>query len=293
IVENTDGPQVSLGPDVLACNGEIITLIADISGVEYLWQDGSTSPDFSTDVSGTFILYVSNACGSDADTVMVDINGHVPVPDLGVDTVLCEGYSLELISLADASTSIAWQDGSSLPVLMVSDPGIYILSESNHCGEASDTLMVTYETAPELFDLGPDTILCPGQSIILMTPSTSALITWQDGNHANYITADQEQTYSLELSNLCGSVEDFMSVSFDERIPIVDIKSILPWCEEDIIQLDATQSFDAVYVWNNGSKLPVIEVNAPGLYAVSVTTDCQFVKHEIEVVQSDDCSDNI
>jgi hypothetical protein len=44
-------------------------LMSDIGGVDYLWQDGSASAEFSTISSGVYILQVSNNCGVDADTV--------------------------------------------------------------------------------------------------------------------------------------------------------------------------------------------------------------------------------
>ena len=124
IIENTQGPQVDLGPDVLACNGDIVTLTANVLGVNYLWQDGSTSANLSTSTSGTFILNVSNACGTDADTVVVDIHGDVPAPDLGADITLCEGQTVQLQAAADPDQNIEWQDGSSAATFTVSTAGL-------------------------------------------------------------------------------------------------------------------------------------------------------------------------
>lgn len=131
-----------------------VTIPSGISGVNYLWQDGSTNPDFTTTQSGVFILEVSNLCGTDTDTIAVDISGVPPVVDLGADTVLCEGVTLQLISSADAITTITWQDGSSLPTYLVSTAGTYILSETNRCGDATDSVVVDYLAAPMPFSLG-------------------------------------------------------------------------------------------------------------------------------------------
>ena len=127
--------------------------------MNYLWQDGSTDPNYITSQSGEFILIVSNSCGSNADTIVVDISGVPPAPSLGPDTTLCEGVLLNLISNADAETTINWQDGSSAHSFLVSSTGIYTLTESNRCGEGSDTIMVLYLDAPDPFSLGSDTIL--------------------------------------------------------------------------------------------------------------------------------------
>jgi hypothetical protein len=292
ITENTNGPQVDLGPDILECEGTVVTLNAGISGVSYLWQDGSTTPDYQTDVSGVFILQVSNSCGMDKDTIEVEISGLAPQLDLGLDTLLCEGETLLLNVNLEVGTSVVWQDGSTSLTYAVTGPGIYSLAATNRCGMASDTILISYEAAPPIFNLGPDTILCPGESILLNAPQANATIAWQDGSHGISMVADQAQLYTLQLSNDCGTSTDELLVSIDERIPVVDIEP-LPWCEGDVITLDVSQSFSANYLWNDGSITPVIQVDVPGIYSVEVSTDCQSVHEDIEVLAGEDCKNEI
>ncbi len=293
ITENSNGPQVDLGPDISMCAGSVVTLNAGIAGVNYLWQDGSTNADFTTSISGTFILQVSNSCGVDLDTVNVDISGTPPEPDLGRDTLLCEGVSIVLSANPDAGSSVQWQDGSTSSTYHVTSAGSYIVSASNHCGNASDTINVAYQPAPEDFNLGPDTILCPGESFILTAPQTNASITWEDGSHGTSMMADQAIVYSLQLTNDCGSTSDSLLVGIDQRVPAINIDSTIPWCEGDVVTLDATQSFNAAYLWSNGSVNPSIEVTSPGLYSISVVTDCQSTQQDVNVVPGDDCSNDI
>ncbi len=293
IIANTNGPQVHLGNDVSACIGDVVMLTSDVLGVNYLWQDGSTTVDFSTNVSGTFILQVSNACGVDADTVVVDISGLPPAPSLGPDTILCEGISLQLKADAAAQTSIAWQDGSTLPVMNVTSPGTYILTETNHCGVASDTIDILYQAAPAAFDLGPDTILCPDEFILILAPMTTDMMTWQDGSHDISMIADASQTYSLLLSNQCGQVQDSLAVRVDDRIPSIHIDDQILNCQADNITLDATQHFDASYLWNTGSTSPAIDVKTPGVYNVTVTTACQSIEQTVEVAMNKDCNHQV
>jgi len=289
IIENTEGPQIQLGNDIVACEGDTVTLNAGISGVDYLWQDGSTLPYYTTSISGTYILQVSNACGIDIDTIVVDLNGEPPMPSLGPDTLVCEGVIFQLYANAGTGTSVAWQDGSNFPVYNVSSPGIYVLTESNQCGTLADTVLITYESAPGEFDLGADTILCPNEFILLHAPDTQDLLTWQDGSHDKTLVADHKQTYSLMISNQCGSAEDEINISFDERIPVINIEDEVSWCKDDIITLDATQAFEASYEWNTGSHSPSIQINSPGSYSISVSTDCQAIEKVVNVVPDEDC----
>jgi gliding motility-associated-like protein len=289
IIESTQGPQVDLGPDVQVCEGETVTILSGISGVDYAWQDGSTNPDFTTTQSGTFILHVSNNCGSDVDTILVDISGVPPTPALGQDTTLCEGMIIVLQSNADAETTIEWQNGSGNPSFSVSVAGTYILSESNRCGDAADTIVVAYLDAPDPFSFGPDTTLCPGESITLTAPSLDYEIMWQDGSQQPSIVANTANTYSLQLSNDCGTVSDAIQVDFDNRTPQLNLATPIPWCEGDIISLDATQPFIAEYLWSTGAVSPSIQVNAVGQYIIDVTTLCSEVSQQVDVVPGTDC----
>ena len=289
IIENNQGPMVDLGPDILACEGDVVTIPAGISGVDYLWQDGSTASSFSTSVSGEFILQVSNTCGDDTDTIVVDIHGTIPVVDLGADTTLYEGEVLVLNASAISENTIVWQDGSGGDTYDVSTPGIYSLFESNHCGDDTDTIVVTYNPTPQPFDLGSDTLLCPGASVTLSAPNTSFDLLWQDGSDQLTLIADQEQTYWLQISNTCGITSDSIIISIDHNNPVLNLAPSISWCEGDIITLDATQPFAANYQWSNGSVSSSITVSTPDIYNVIVSTLCQTVSHDVEIYPGDDC----
>ncbi|HLF63280.1 MAG TPA: gliding motility-associated C-terminal domain-containing protein, partial [Saprospiraceae bacterium] len=293
IIEDTNGPQLDLGADVIACEGDIVTLDAGISGVEYLWHTStgsvSTDPELIVTISGIYYLQVSNACGTDSDTIVVDIHGTIPTPSLGADTSLCEGEVLLLISDADVETSVVWQDGSVLSEFVVSQAGTYSLTETNHCGSGVDTIVISYEAGPEAFDLGEDVVLCSGDSILLIAPATTDLITWQDGSHGASIVADQEQVYSLQIANDCGVSRDEVFVSFDPDVPVVDLKPSLSICPDQSVTLDVTQTFDANYLWNTGSTLPTIIITQPDVYAVTVFTDCYIETDDILIEADDDC----
>jgi len=292
IIASTQGPQVNLGPDILLCEGATATISSGISGVDYLWQDGSITPTYTTSQPGIFILQVSNNCGTDTDTISVDISGTTPSVDLGTDTTLCNGNTLSLISNADAITSIHWQDGSTQPTLIVSSPGIYTLTASNRCGDDQDSIIVTYLAAPDPFYLGADTTLCPGETIILQAPSTAYDILWHDGSHMPSYVADHAATYSLQLSNACGTVSDLLEVNYDLHVPDLKPVTYKTWCEGEVITFDVTQPFDALYTWSNGSISPVLQVEAPGIYVVEVATPCQSVVQKNEVIPATDCDED-
>ena len=289
ITESTQGPQVNLGNDIQVCEGEIITIPSGISGVHYLWQDGSTNSSYTTSSSGTFILEVSNNCGVDTDTIVVDISGVAPVVYLGPDTTLCEGMILTLISNADAITTTQWQDGSSALSYPVTSPGMYSLMESNRCGNDQDTIEVAYLDAPDPFNLGPDTILCPGAYLTLQAPTQAYSILWQDGSNQLSYLVDQQGAYSLQLSNDCGIQTDEINVDVDHRVPTLLLDPLIGWCAGDIITLNAAQPFPADYLWSTGATTSSIEVTTPGVYSIDVIVPCSTVSQSVDIVADNDC----
>lgn len=289
LIESTDGPQLDLGPDLNACVGDTIIIEAGISGVQYQWQDGSALNQYVTSTPGTFILNVSNACGTDADTILVDFTALPPTQDLGPDSTLCEGSTLVLNANASPGNTLTWQDQSSGTTYVVSSPGIYFVTAINQCGVLSDTVLIGYLDAPNPFYLGPDTILCAGESVTLSSPVTTYDAEWQDGSSSSDYLADQAGFYSLQLSNSCGAVSDTLEVSYNAEAPIVILEPSLLWCPGDQFTLDATQPFDATYQWNTGAMTSSIEVDTAGTYKVDVFTTCYQASGQTDILPNEDC----
>jgi gliding motility-associated-like protein len=67
-------PVFSLGPDFGICEGQSILLkpiVQSISGIDYLWQNGSTSSSLAVTQPGLYTLDVSNYCGTKTDMINV------------------------------------------------------------------------------------------------------------------------------------------------------------------------------------------------------------------------------
>jgi gliding motility-associated-like protein len=289
IYTSTDGPDVNLGPDLLECEGTMVTLESNISGVSYLWQDGTTQSTFTTSASGTYFLQVTNACGTDIDSIIVDIHGTAPSPSLGADTVLCEGSPLTLFANGDAETTNTWQDGSSEAVYLVTLPGLYVLLQENRCGQNTDSINVSFLAQPADVELGADTVLCTGETLMLIAPVSSDILAWQDGSTGPTYLATQAGIYSLTISNDCGSKSDQLLLTYDDLVPQFSIEDTVSLCSGEQVLLDVTQPFHATYAWNTGSLLPGISVTTPGIYSVTVSSDCAEESTEITVLRKNDC----
>ena len=133
-----------------------------------------------------------------------------------------------------------------------------------------------YLDAPDPFTLGSDTTLCPGETLTLNAPSTSYVIMWQDGSDETTLVANQAGTYSLQISNECGTESDEFVLDYDTRVPQLNLAPAISWCPGDIVTLDATQPFPATYSWSTGATSSSIQIVNPGVYTIEVATPCSL-----------------
>ncbi len=69
-------PHFSLGPDKEICTGITFPLTPQITAgsdvpLNYLWQDGSTTPTYTVTQPGTYTLQIGNTCGTTTDQLVV------------------------------------------------------------------------------------------------------------------------------------------------------------------------------------------------------------------------------
>jgi gliding motility-associated-like protein len=281
---------LDLGPDIEECEGETVVIAPGVGGVQYLWQDGSTTQTFITSVSTTVILEIQNGCGMATDTLEVIISGTPPTVDLGADQLLCDGEALTLTVDGTGST-IEWQDGSNSKDYNINNAGTYWVSLTNMCGVAADTILVETGLTPASFDLGPDVMICAGDAIVLNAPVVGAgdEILWSDGSSGTTLTVDSSGTYVLSISNACGLVSDMIIVNQDLselEEPGPDHTAI---CPGEVAVLNAQQLIDVSYLWSTGAMTSQIEVLQPGTYGITVTSDCQILTSEL-IVEELNCS---
>ena len=140
-------PMTTLGPDTILCIGNSL-LLSGSPDMIHVWQDGSLSETFLVTSTGLYMLTESNDCGSDSDSILVNIEGIPPQPNLGADTSVCAGSVLILSGTQLLDISYQWQDGSEADTFEVTSSGVYILMETNRCGIENDTIVVTMDGTP-------------------------------------------------------------------------------------------------------------------------------------------------
>lgn len=160
----------------------------------------------------TVQLITYTPCGS--DTLRQSVQTFTLALNLGTDTLICDSGTLQLNAGGDSTAyQYLWQDGTNNPTYLATSPGTYWAEIKNQTGcVLRDSIRVDYDRKPN-FSLGPDQLLCPGNSIYLhpaIDPSWQ--LRWQDGSAVADYTISQPGLYSLRASNGCGSMQDEVTI---------------------------------------------------------------------------------
>jgi gliding motility-associated-like protein len=158
-------------------------IIPQSEGVSFLWSTGDTSSSITLDTSLSpdlspvkIWLIASNACGSDSDTMTLSF---VPLPDAGLppDSVQCFNAPVQVIRSDQDSTSYIWFDGSNDVVKLIEQDTSIWLVAMNICGSDTDSMRITFH--PDIrVELGEDTFLCEGDSVVLDASWPGATYSW-------------------------------------------------------------------------------------------------------------------
>jgi len=145
-----------------------------------------------------------------------------PVIDLGPDTAICDGSNLTIGNPIAAGVTYEWSTGETTPTINVTTSGTYWLAATKDTCTVIDSIQVSLLISP-IVDLGRDTTLCPGETIILTASHPDATgYVWQDGSTSSSFEVSSQGIYTVEVQNGICSGTDQVQV-FYENIPLIDL----------------------------------------------------------------------
>ncbi|HEY0976956.1 MAG TPA: T9SS type B sorting domain-containing protein, partial [Flavobacteriales bacterium] len=281
-IGNAPMPVVQWPTDTVLCADALWPVDVAQPGATYLWQDGSTA---SAQVLGEGDHEVTVTLGECAVTAQVSVERVQPVPvDLGPDTLICPYAELSLAVDAPGAT-VTWSTGAVAPGIMVDDAGSYSVTVDLSGCLSGDAITVGLVDLP-IPDLGPDRILCTGDSMLLLVVPGAADVLWNDGSTLDSLRIHVGGTYTVQFTTQGCSSND--AVTITER-PVIR-ETVLP--DEAIICFGRMLTLDvalpeATYRWNTGSTQSWIQVIDPGVYHVQVEGPCISAWDSVEVVPGD------
>jgi gliding motility-associated-like protein len=262
--------ELDLGSDTLVCDDITLLLDAGEGFEEYVWQDGSTQQTYEVNGTGIYWVTVTDEHGcNETDTIHVALSPAVVV-DLGSDTTVCSNDQFAL-SPGEGFTSYVWQDGSTNPFYMITNPGMYWVEVTDDIGcSGSDTINIGLNPSPEV-SLGSDTTLCEGGVLTLDPGFQYNSYMWQDNSTLPVFIVTSSGYYSVTVTNIfeCPASDE---IFVDFSSPQVTLGGDTILCLGDTLFLNAGEGYSS-YMWQDSSTAQIYQVIGGGIYFVQVTDE--------------------
>jgi len=270
-------------------NAEVFLQSIDVDRSANIWVAVKNGFGF-----GDVVFDTDYVVGSEVNTMVVSINDFdnfdVGSPSavfdvyLGEDEDLCPNSNVLLDAGQFCIAAITWQDGSHDRFYSVLQPGQYWVEVNVNGVVARDTITF-FPPFPQTLNLGKDTTLCLGQSLLLDAGNHCGLtFEWQDGTTTSTFIVTQPGNYSVLIKDGTETISDEIYVSY-HPVPDIDLGVDKTICSNDFVALDVTQTFPCEYEWSDGSGLPTRTIGEPGTYWVKVTTNCVTASDTIKIAK--------
>lgn len=215
---------------------------------------------------------------------------------LGADTALCESPKQQLIlnpGLSSGVKSFKWQDGSTGPSFTVTKPGIYWLETTSQVGNCTfrDSIKVTAYPTP-VVNLGNDTTMCTGKTLLLAARNPGAQYQWQDGSTNPVFEVSEPGIYHVSVTNNFGCTSADTIKVYYLTPPTINLGNDTTICEGTEILLDATLP-GVTYKWQDGSTGSTLKVSKAGTYWVEGSIDVCSARDYITIRTRQGCLDNV
>lgn len=262
--------SVELGNDTILCAGATLMLDAGNSGLSFTWNTGATSQMITVSTSGTYIVSVMDGMCVMSDTINVTVLPSFTV-DLGADITINSCSAPVVLDAGNNGMLYLWNTGATTQTISVTSSGTYYVMVSNGgiCN-MFDTINVTINPLELTVDLGNDTILCAGQSVVLDAGNTGLNFMWNTGVTTQTLTVSTSGVYSvMVMEGNCMAMDTVEVIVLPELTVDLGADTTVVFCIGSLT-LDAGTS-GMMYMWSTGATTQTIEVTASGTYSVMIT----------------------
>ncbi|MBK6628805.1 MAG: gliding motility-associated C-terminal domain-containing protein [Flavobacteriales bacterium] len=259
-------PAVDLGPDLTLCDGTPTTFDATTPGASYLWHDGSTAPTFTTTSATTVSVTVTLGPCAASDAAVITV---IPLPavDLGPDQTLCAGAVVSLDATLPGAT-YQWQDGSTGPTYSATTTGTYSVAVLQNGCMNTDAMTLTVVPLPNV-ELGLDTSLCLGGSLVLAPSVGSASVLWSTGSTQPSLTVNTSGTYWIAATANGCSASDTITATFID-LSALELGPNVTLCPGEVHTFSVNVP-GATISWPDGSSNPSWSTSTAGTVVVTAS----------------------
>lgn len=267
-----DEPVVNLGNDTSFCHNESIIIQANAQSafpMDYRWNDNSTGPTYTTNQVGMYWVQVSDENCAMRDTVVI---GQYPILEvtLGEDVHTCDGLTITLTPQATLPVNtFTWTTGETGATIDVTVHGTYGVTVSNGLCSHSDEVNAFYHSYPPV-DLGPDTALCLGDSIIFHLEADQAFdYQWSNGSKEpmNEVIVNRDKSLWVAVTDrVCTTIDTILLSA--RALPPLELATDTSFCIGSPIMISARGDASNMHLWSHGDSTLSTRIATPGEYTI-------------------------
>lgn len=233
-------------------------------GTSIIWQNGTTGNTFNIAAIGLYSITATYLGCVQKDTIQVFQNPIPTKPNLGADTTLCAGATINLIvQNPTAGINYLWNTNATTTNINVNTFGNYNVTATNILGCANrDTIAVIAQT-PFSINLGNDTSFCTTKPYTITATTTGNIVSylWQNNSTLNNFIIPTIGTYWVQGTTVAGcKVRDSIVVT-DNPINNFTLPNDTTICDRSSYTLALNIPAGTTTTWSDGVTANIRTIN--------------------------------
>ena len=199
----------------------------------------------------------------------------IPLLSIKGDSVICTGNPVTLKTYGDSI--VKWKSTLNPNIILATDSFITVyptVTTTYFAYTYNDTAFFTVNVVnPPVINLGNDTVLCHGQSMLLNATTPFATYLWQNNTTNPTFNVTQQGTYWLKVTIDSNCIaKDSINVKYIGA-PSLNAISDTSLCEGNPFIISIPNG-DYSILWNDGDINSIRYFNQSGLFTITLTNQC-------------------
>jgi uncharacterized protein (TIGR02145 family) len=183
--------------------------------------------------------------------------------NLGPDIAICPGDSV-LLDAGYGRSSYLWSTGETSHTIWVYSPGTYWVNTTEPDCNLSDTILISYYPLIPI-NLGPDQIICIGDSIQLDAGTGRNWYLWSTGDTTQTIWVQNSGLYWVSVPDGDCILSDTNEISQTPTPFITNVPLVKSICSGEVTNIPLTSNLSGTnFLWTATGSSPLISGYGPG-----------------------------
>jgi len=262
-----------------------------LDGINY-----SSNNTFSNLIAGNYTVYTKDATGAigTANVIISNIAGP-QINSANSTESGCDNQSGAInVNAGNGTAPLVYSVNGTVfqsnPVFTGLAPGSYTVTvkDANNCLDSRPTTVAPSSNMP-VVNLGRDTSLCEGQTLLLSAANPNATYVWQDGSTQPTYLVTNKGTYHVSVNILGCIVKDTINIDYQLK-PKFTLGEDKVICQGNRLVLKPTLTNGVSqnglsYLWQDGSIGQTFIATQTGLYRLELGNICGSTSDDINITK--------